>query len=70
MLSGIFFAQGLDSQTSDLPVRTKSGEVSRSFRGVRSMNPESTLPIVVMDSGPAPSKSAVADLANDIAELG
>jgi predicted dienelactone hydrolase len=32
--------------------------------------PESILPIVVMDSGLAPSKSAVADLDTNFAELG
>jgi hypothetical protein len=33
-------------------------------------SPESITTTGSMDSGPAPSKSAVADLANDIAELG
>ena len=36
-------------------------------RGERTRNPEQC---TVLDSGSAPSKSAVADLDNDIAELG
>jgi hypothetical protein len=76
--SEIFFARGLDRQMTDLPVGQQLRDVSSSFRGATTSRAsdvqlhiaESITTIASMDSGPAPSKSAAADLANDIAELG